>query len=249
MMDGVAEPKIEAAELSASGSSPPLAERDLARLQGIALEANAPLSYLIANLTFALEELASIGHQMADADSRDDAATRLTRAESGLRVVVDALHGARQGADRMGQLLRSVARSRGDAPLAVGPSSRPGVKSRARVLVVDDEPMMVRAIARLLESDLEILSTTDPGDAIARIRGGQRFEVILCDLMMPTLSGIEVYEAIRAIDAPQARRVVFMTGGAFTPHVCQFLDTTENARIEKPVEREALLAIVRGLVS
>jgi CheY-like chemotaxis protein len=116
------------------------------------------------------------------------------------------------------------------------------------VLVVDDEPMMLRAILRLLEGDHEVVATTDPVDAIARLQQGLRFDAILCDLMMPTMSGMDVYVAIRKIEPDQARRMVFMTGGAFTPTVLAFLESVENARIEKPLERSTLRDLVRAQV-
>jgi CheY-like chemotaxis protein len=117
---------------------------------------------------------------------------------------------------------------------------------RGRVLVVDDEPMMVRAIQRLLEGEHEVFSTTDPVDAVAQVQAGGRFDAILCDLMMPAMSGMDVFEAIRQIAPDQARRIVFVTGGAFTPRVQEFLDSVDNARIEKPIERATLRAAIRA---
>lgn len=240
-------------------------ERELARVHGVALEVNAPLSYTIANLTFALEELAAVTRRLADPRDGVDAPAYAAGAESALKAVAEALEGARNGADRIGRLLRSLVRNpttvappraTGDDAIPAGaallepePGRAETKPMRARVLVVDDEPMMVRAIQRLLENELDVVSSTDPAGVVARVRAGERFDVILCDLMMPTVSGIEVYEAIRAVDPLQAKRVVFMTGGAFTARVCQFLDATENARIEKPVERSTLLALVRSMLS
>jgi CheY-like chemotaxis protein len=117
------------------------------------------------------------------------------------------------------------------------------------VLVVDDEPMMLRAIQRLLESEHDLVATTDPIDAVAQVRGGKRFDAILCDLMMPSMSGIEVHKAICAIAPDQARRIVFMTGGAFTRPILEFLESVDNARIEKPLDRALLRAAIRAQAS
>ncbi|HEY8040055.1 MAG TPA: ATP-binding protein [Polyangiaceae bacterium] len=132
-------------------------------------------------------------------------------------------------------------------PVPVTRSLRPAV--RGRVLVVDDEPMMARAVQRLLASEHEITTTDDPVAAVELVRSGMRFDAILCDLMMPTMSGMDVYEAIVAVDAEQARRMVFMTGGAFTPRAAQFLESVENTRIEKPLDRAALRAAIRTAMS
>ena len=129
----------------------------------------------------------------------------------------------------------------------VAGSTRPPVQ-RAHILVVDDEPMMARAVQRLLESEHDVVALSDPNAAVAQVRSGDRFDVIVCDLMMPALSGMEVYEAISAIDADQARRIVFMTGGAFTPRAVKFLESVDNVRIEKPLDRSALRAAIRSHV-
>ncbi len=119
----------------------------------------------------------------------------------------------------------------------------------ARVLVIDDEPMMLRAFRRLIEKEYELVCAADPRQAIAAIRGGERFDAIFCDMLMPATTGMQVYAEVQQIDEEQARRIVFMTGGAFTPEVLDFLDAVENARIEKPVERASLRAAIRALMT
>jgi CheY-like chemotaxis protein len=119
--------------------------------------------------------------------------------------------------------------------------------NRARLLLIDDEPMMLRAIQRWLVDDFEMIATTDPREAVARVVEGVRFEAVLCDLMMPVMSGMDVYQAIRAVDPDQARRIVFMTGGVFAPRVLEFLASVPNARIEKPLDRASLREAIRVL--
>jgi len=111
---------------------------------------------------------------------------------------------------------------------------------RGRLLVVDDEPMMARAVEH------EVTTATDPRAAVDMVRSGARFDVILCDLMMPKMSGMDVYEQVVALDADQGRRMVFMTGGAFTARVVEFLESVDNPRVEKPIDRAALHAIIRA---
>jgi signal transduction histidine kinase len=127
-------------------------------------------------------------------------------------------------------------------------SARPPAR-RARVLVIDDEPMMARAVQRLLENEHDVLATSDPNAAVEQVRSGERFDAIVCDLMMPALSGMDVYDAICGIDSAQARRIVFMTGGAFTPRAVKFLESVDNVRIEKPLDRNALRAAIRAHMS
>ncbi|MDP9000605.1 MAG: ATP-binding protein [Myxococcota bacterium] len=130
---------------------------------------------------------------------------------------------------------------------AVGLADRtaPTAAPRRRVLVIDDEPMMARAVQRLLDGEHDVVITSDPISAVEQVLAGERFDAILCDLMMPTMTGMEVHEAIVRIEAEQARRMVFMTGGAFIPRAIRFLETVDNPRIEKPLEYAALRAILR----
>jgi CheY-like chemotaxis protein len=80
------------------------------------------------------------------------------------------------------------------------------------------------------------------------LAAGQRFDVILCDLMMPQVSGADFFLALRRIDAEQARRVVFLTGGAFTPGARKFLVSITNSSLEKPIDPRELVTVVNALV-
>ena len=82
-------------------------------------------------------------------------------------------------------------------------------------------------------------------DLIAR---GGRFDVILCDLMMPRMTGMDLHAALMALAPDQADRMVLLTGGAFTPTARRFLDVVPNQRIEKPFDSANVRAVVRGMV-
>jgi CheY-like chemotaxis protein len=249
------------------GASEAELAQELGRLRAAAQEASGPLAFLIANLGFALEEIGDLAADLATPPNEtvdDDTRGRLARAQAALSAVGDSLRGARQCADHVRQIARDLAGSppesrRGTATYPGGgagdrtPSDLGSADSatgpRGRVLVVDDEPMIVRAIQRLLEGEHEICLSTDPVDVVHQVRTGRRFDVILCDLMMPMMSGIEVYNAIREVDVDQARRMIFMTGGAFTARMLEFLEGTQNVRIEKPLERSTLRAAIRAQLS
>lgn len=119
---------------------------------------------------------------------------------------------------------------------------------RGRIMVVDDEPMIVSWLARVIELDHEVRAFTDPAEALACLRGGQRFEVILCDLSMPEMTGTELWAAVREEAPEQARRMVFITGGAYTPRLRQELDAAGLPVIEKPFGVKALLEFLRERV-
>jgi PAS domain S-box-containing protein len=121
-------------------------------------------------------------------------------------------------------------------------SAPPG--RRGKVLVIDDEPMVGAAVARLLSREHDVDCRTDPREALTLLEQGQRFDVVLCDLMMPGLSGMELYERLSRASPAQAKRVVFMTGGAFTNTAREFLEKTLNPQLAKPIDPEMLRALV-----
>jgi CheY-like chemotaxis protein len=119
--------------------------------------------------------------------------------------------------------------------------------ARGRVLVVDDEPIVARAAERLL-AGYDVTVATSAAEALRRFEAGERFDAVLCDLMMPQVSGMELHARVRALAPDAADRFVFVTGGAFTDSAAAFLRTTTAAWIEKPFAaatlREAVAAAV-----
>ncbi|HEX9048974.1 MAG TPA: ATP-binding protein [Anaeromyxobacter sp.] len=126
------------------------------------------------------------------------------------------------------------------APPGPAPARRP------RVLVVDDEPLVRRAILRALREDAEVALEESPRAALARLERGERFELVLCDVMMPELPGADLHAALERLDPALARSVVFMTGGAFSAREQQFLARIPNVCLEKPLDLARLRALVRA---
>jgi len=152
---------------------------------------------------------------------------------------------SRPGATTFRVVLPAIAASPATAEV---PPRPPVLRARARVLVVDDEPMVARAIARTLsEHDVTVLHSG--AAALERLRQDVGFDVVLCDLMMPELNGMELHERLRLEVPAASERMVFMTGGAFTPQARDFLARVPNARVDKPFEPAALRALVDGLVA
>jgi signal transduction histidine kinase/ligand-binding sensor domain-containing protein/CheY-like chemotaxis protein len=130
---------------------------------------------------------------------------------------------------------------------AAAPASAP--LSRSRLLVIDDEPLLIAALARTLAPEHEVVAFTSARPALERLRAGERFELILCDLMMPEMTGMELHETL-AREAPElAGRMVFITGGAFTEAARAFLHTTHLPYLEKPFEPETLRARLQVLLA
>jgi CheY-like chemotaxis protein/two-component sensor histidine kinase len=119
----------------------------------------------------------------------------------------------------------------------------------ARILIVDDEVALARALRRRLSQHHEVTTLASGTEALACIARGERFEAILLDVMMPEITGMEVYERLKILVPEQAARVIFVTGGAFTASAREFLDRVPNPRVEKPVDTNDLLALIDELKS
>ncbi len=148
-----------------------------------------------------------------------------------------------------GTLFRVLLPAAADAPTATRPTLPPVSGRRARVLVVDDEPALTRVLDRALSKHHDVDAVTSARDALARIEAGERFDVIVSDLLMPEMTGMALYEEIHRIAPDQAERMVFMTGGAFTAAAREFLERVANPRIDKPIVATALLAVLADLLA
>jgi two-component system NtrC family sensor kinase len=124
-------------------------------------------------------------------------------------------------------------------PVQLAPPS-----SGRRVLAVDDEPRVLDLLRRLLRGH-ELVTAANGREALERLRTDRGFDLILCDLMMPELTGMDVYQTVGECWPELRERIVFITGGAFTPDTQRFLQQVGNAVLTKPFEP----AHVRDLVT
>ena len=112
-----------------------------------------------------------------------------------------------------------------------------------RVLVIDEDPQVTKALAILLDG-ADIAVATTAAQALERIER-EEFAWIFCDLMMPGVSGMDLYEKVRAAGRGIERRFVFMTGGAFTPRAREFVARVPNPCLSKPFHARQLAQILR----
>jgi PAS domain S-box-containing protein len=135
-------------------------------------------------------------------------------------------------------------------PATPVPLSRPAAlpTRRGAVLIIDDDPLVAGSLRRVLCQAHDITVVSDGREAIQRIVGGQHFDLVLCDLMMPEMSGMALFEELGKIAPRLADRIVFITGGAFTPEAKRFLEEHETRVVEKPFELGALRALVAAAI-
>ena len=121
------------------------------------------------------------------------------------------------------------------AELSEPAESSDAAAERARILVVDDEDMIGMILRRMLKvHDVTVL--TNGSDALAAIARGERFDAILCDLMMPGMTGVEFHGVLSREYPSQAAALMFLTGGAFNQETAAFLAAVRNPQLMKPFD-------------
>jgi PAS domain S-box-containing protein len=123
----------------------------------------------------------------------------------------------------------------------------PHMGRQGTVLVVDDEPSIGWSLRRLLRPH-DVTVVTSAQGALDLMMAGKQFDVVLSDLMMPGMSGIELYWTLVKLVPQMASRVVFLTGGAFTSEANLFLDQISNERLEKPFDATMVREMVQRFV-
>ncbi len=107
--------------------------------------------------------------------------------------------------------------------------------TRARVLVVDDDPTVLRAFKRVLAGDHEVLTARDGAEALRMVLGGERVDAIICDIGMPKLDGPAFFSELFELRPQMMPRVVFCTGGQPNEKTQRFLERLQAPLLYKPV--------------
>jgi CheY-like chemotaxis protein len=115
--------------------------------------------------------------------------------------------------------------------------------------VVDDEAQLGEVVRLMLASRHDVVAETNPRAALARIVAGEDHDLILCDVMMPDMNGVDFYEALREARPRSAGRVVFMTGGVLSQRAQEFIDGAGVEVVQKPFTAQQLEALVAARVA
>ena len=142
---------------------------------------------------------------------------------------------------------RGSIEARTGVPPAAVPGLAPGDTARARVMIVDDEILNIKAVQKYLKMEgfEHFISTTDPGEAVARVKR-DRPDVVLLDVVMPDISGLQILQQIRQ-DAQTAYIPVIILTASEDPRTKQrALELGATDLLEKPVDPSSLLPRVRN---
>ncbi len=110
----------------------------------------------------------------------------------------------------------------------------------ARILVVDDEPRILQFLSKVLTDEGHEVETVDnAGDALGKV-GSEGYSLILLDIKMPGMSGIDLYKRLKKTADALARRIVFITGDVMGVETANFLSKTKAPYITKPFDTKQL---------
>jgi len=133
------------------------------------------------------------------------------------------------------------ARERRETPPDISPE-------RPRVLVVDDEEPVAKAFKRMLSRQFDAEMLVSARDVVARLEAGERYDAIVCDLMMPDMTGMELHQWVADHFPAQADRMMFVTGGVFTRSAEEFLSSVNSTCLHKPISPGDLRQAVREVI-
>jgi C4-dicarboxylate-specific signal transduction histidine kinase/ActR/RegA family two-component response regulator len=119
---------------------------------------------------------------------------------------------------------------------------------RRRVLAIDDEALLLKAFQRMLVRHHDIETKLGAREALRCFGQDREFDIVLCDLQMPDMSGVELYQAVKQQWPGLAERFIFITGGAFSAEARRFLEDQEIACINKPFQLRELLELIEARV-
>ena len=139
---------------------------------------------------------------------------------------------------------RPAAAASAAASPPAAPTPAPAGPIRGRVLLIDDEEPIRRLLTRLIAKHHDVVAVASGQEACALLEHDCEFDVVVCDLMMPTMTGMDVHDWIVSRAPALAERLVFCTGGAFTPKATEYLDRLKNPVLSKPLSFERLAQLL-----
>ncbi|MDF1565894.1 MAG: ATP-binding protein [Deltaproteobacteria bacterium] len=126
-----------------------------------------------------------------------------------------------------------------DGPEASAPARK------ARVLIIDDDVDFARAMTRLLAESCEVSVAVNGVEGLERLLAPEaHYDVVLCDLMMPVMNGMQMYRRLNEVAPDLAAKLVFVTGGATTEESGDFMASIPNVQLQKPFSMGRLLALI-----
>lgn len=118
-----------------------------------------------------------------------------------------------------------------------------------RILLIDDDPAVRSALARLLGTRHEVRTASSHDEALAELAADARLDAIICDVVMPERTGLDVLAAIRAQWPALATRVLLITGGSISRTIDEGVEASGAPVLRKPFSFSELESALAALVA
>ncbi|HET9932680.1 MAG TPA: response regulator [Polyangiaceae bacterium] len=237
---------------SVAPSEPTLAE--ISRL------VEGPIASIVANIEFASSVLAGVA-DLASMDGGKASAVALGSVTQALAQAATSTTELRSLVRRLrdGESSKDGVRKTNGRPPArreSGVQARPGARPSQggygehvpRILVVDDEVAVGRTIQRILRDRYDVTFESNSSTAAYQLLLGEDYDVIVCDVVMPTMSGIDLFKVVSAARRELAARFVFMSGGVHSPEALSFFEKGPNVLINKPFTTARVVAAIDSVL-
>jgi CheY-like chemotaxis protein len=116
-----------------------------------------------------------------------------------------------------------------------------------RILLIDDEPLLLASVRRIL-AEHDVTCAGSARQALTLLESSPAFDIIFSDVMMPTMTGLELYEELRLHRPEDASRLVFLTGGSNTALGDDRLGSLPNRHLAKPFGVQDLRRTIREVL-
>ena len=113
-----------------------------------------------------------------------------------------------------------------------------------RLLIIDDNQDILVVLRQMLNDAFQVATVPSAQEGLQRFVEGETFDVVLCDLTMPGMTGMEWYEKIKAEFPEMEKRILFMTGGPRSSEAAEFMKVMGKRVVEKPFEPRTLRALL-----
>jgi two-component system NtrC family sensor kinase len=134
-------------------------------------------------------------------------------------------------------------------PAADDASTLGAAARRGRVLFIDDERLVGSAFQRSLSREHDVVVVENAADALTRLAAGESFDAIFCDVNMPMMTGLELYDAIERSLPRLAPLVVMITGGGHDTRTKEFVETRKATLLDKPLDMKQVRALVTQMLA
>lgn len=123
------------------------------------------------------------------------------------------------------------------------------MRVRRRVWIIDDDALILAALERQLAASHDVVTFEDPADALSLIRDGATCDVILVDLLMPAMNGVQFHAELERSAPTLASRIVLMTGGCSRRDAMELVEASRIPTLGKPFDLETLRRLIERVTA